>query len=113
MKKRTRNNSVNVYLSDKEKEILELKVKESKYHSYSDFIRDLIIYGFVYYIDYKYLRKYNYELGKIGTNINQIAHKVNETGNLYKSDVTELKKEMDEIWQLQKSMLSKQLYRQR
>ncbi len=77
-------------------------------HSRSAFIRQMIIEGIVYEVDYSYLREYNYQLGKIGNNINQIAHKVNTTGSIYKSDIDQLKKEMEQLWQLQKSMLSQQ-----
>ena len=53
---------------------------------------------------------YNVGLGKIGTNINQIAHRINETRSIYQTDIDEIKKEMKKLWQLQESMLSKQPY---
>ena len=47
------------------------------------------------------------ELQKIGTNINQIARRVNATGTLYAQDMEDIKGAMAEIWQLQRSILSK------
>ena len=47
------------------------------------------------------------ELQKIGTNINQIAKRVNATGTLYAQDIEDIKGAMAEIWQLQRSILSK------
>ena len=47
------------------------------------------------------------ELQKIGTNINQIAKRVNATGMLYAQDIEDIKGAMAEIWQLQRSILSK------
>ncbi len=55
--------------------------------SKSTFLRRLILYGFVYDIDYSDLREYNYTLGKISGNLNQIAKRMNATGNVYKADV--------------------------
>ena len=78
--------------------------------SKSAFIRQLIVEGFVYDVDYSYLRDYNYQLGKIGNNINQIAHRINETESIYKADIDEVKNQMDELWKVQKNMLSKQPY---
>ena len=74
----------------------------------STFLRRLILYGFVYDIDYSDLREYNYTLGKISSNLNQIAKRMNATGNVYKADVEEVKKLMKQVWDTQKSMLSKQ-----
>lgn len=66
------------------------------------------MYGFVYDIDYSDLWEYNYTLGKISGNLNKIAKRMNETGNVYKSDVEEVKKLMKQVWNTQKAMLSKQ-----
>ena len=87
MKNRTRKYALVLHLSEDEKRILECKLKLSDMRSKSDFIRMLIVNVFVYTIDYQYLRKYNYQLSMIGRNINQIAHKVNTTGSVYKEDM--------------------------
>ena len=76
--------------------------------SKSTFLRHLILYGFVYDIDYSDLREYNAALGKIGGNLNQIAKRMNATGNVYKADVEEVKKLMKQVWDTQKSMLARQ-----
>ena len=47
------------------------------------------------------------ELQKIGTNINQIAKRVNATGTLYAQDIEDIKGAMAEIWLSQRSILSK------
>lgn len=47
------------------------------------------------------------EIHKIGVNINQIVKRVNTTGNIYREDIQELKKGLEEIWQLQRSSLLK------
>ena len=108
MANRERKNVVYLRLSDKELWILKEKVKLSEHRNISDYLRQFIVEGIVYNVDYRYLRKYNYQLGKIGNNINQIAKRINETRSIYQSDMDELQKEMDQVWQLQKSMLSEQ-----
>ena len=95
MANRERKNELKIYLSDKEQYILEQKVKISGMKSKSTFLRRLILYGFVYDIDYSDLREYNYTLGKISGNLNQIAKRMNTTGNVYKADVEEVKKLMN------------------
>lgn len=80
----------------------------SKRKSISDYIRTLILYGFVNDVDYSYLRQYNGTLGKISGSLNQIAKRVNSTENVYEEDMKEVKGIMDEVWRTQKAMLKKQ-----
>lgn len=63
---------------------------------------------YVYDVDYEHLREYNTILARIGNNLNQIAKRMNATGNVYEADVKEVKELMKQVWQSQKSMLSKQ-----
>ena len=58
-------------------------------------------------IPYSDVKAMTAELQKIGTNINQIAKRVNATGTLYAQDIEDIKGAMAEIWQLQRSILSK------
>ena len=108
MANRKRTNPVQFYLDDEEQYILDEKFKLSGMKSKSAFLRKLILYGYVYDVDYSYLRNYNTELGRISSSLNQIAKRVNSTGNIYQEDIDEVKELMNEVWRTQKSMLSKQ-----
>ena len=108
MANRERKNELKIYLNDDEQYILEQKVKASGMKSKSAFLRRQILYGFIYDIDYSELREYSAALGKIGNNLNQIAKRMNATGNVYKADVEEVKKLMKQVWDTQKAMLAKQ-----
>ena len=108
MANRTRTNQIGFFLSDDEKKILDEKFKLSGMKSKSAFLRKIILYGFVYDVDYSYLRNYNVELGRISSNLNQIARRINSTDHIYKEDIEEVKELMNQVWHTQKSMLSKQ-----
>ena len=109
-KNRSRKNQIILYLSDDEKFILDEKTKLSGMTSRAAFLRQLIVYGFVYDVDYAELHEYNTLLSRIGTNLNQIAKRMNATGHVYDADVKHIKELMEEVWRTQKSMLSKQPY---
>ncbi len=47
------------------------------------------------------------EIKKIGVNVNQIARRVNATGNASKEDLDEIKGVLAEIWRLQRLNLLK------
>ena len=53
MAQRERQNELKIYLSDDEQYILEQKLKLSHMKSKSAYIRHLILYGYVYEIDYE------------------------------------------------------------
>ena len=108
MANRKRTNPVQFYLDDDEQYILDEKFRVSGMKSKSAFLRKLILYGYVYDVDYSYLRNYNTELGRISSSLNQIAKRLNSTGNIYKEDMDEVKELMNKVWHTQKSMLSKQ-----
>lgn len=108
MANRTRNNRNEFHLNDDEQYILDEKFKLSGMKSKSAFLRKLILFGFVYDVDYSYLRDYNTELGRISKNLNQIAKRINSTNHIYQEDINEVKELMNEVWHTQKSMLSKQ-----
>ena len=108
MANRNRNNSVQFYLSDDEQKILDEKFRLSGMKSKSAFLRKLILYGYVYDVDYSYLRNYNVELGRISSSLNQISKRINSTGNIYQDDMEDIKELMNQVWHTHKSMLSKQ-----
>lgn len=107
-KKRTRKNEFKFFLSDDEKTLLEAKWKASGLPSRSSYIRNLIVYSFVYDIDYSELKQYNNALSQINNNINQIARKANTYDTATREDIRTIKEMMDEIWHIQRSMLLKQ-----
>lgn len=107
---RERKKGVLIYLNDKELELLDMRCKETK-ESRSQVIRELIVFGFNYFVDYDNLTAVIHELNAIGQNINQIAARVNSTGSVYKEDMADIKKEIDEIWRSLRSTLSGQMFR--
>lgn len=108
MANRTRTNRNEFHLNDDEQYILDEKFKLSGMKSKSAFLRKLILYGYVYDVDYSYLRNYNTELGRISSSLNQIAKRINSTDHIYQEDMDEVKELMNEVWRTQKSMLLKQ-----
>lgn len=108
MPNRTRTNRNEFHLNDDEQYILDKKFEASGMKSKSAFLRTLILYGYVYDVDYSFLQNYNVELGRISSNLNQITKRINSTGNIYEEDIKEVKELMNEVWRTQKSMLLKQ-----
>ena len=108
-KKRVRDVLIKFYVLPEERELIELKMKMTKYKSMSAYLRQAACYNKVIVKQYDFgdFKQMNKELNAIGVNINQLVARVNSTDNVYKEDLEFLKEKVQEIWQLQKSILSK------
>ena len=75
----------------------------SKSKNIGSFIRKMAIDGYIVNTDTTPLKKQYEEMHKIGVNINQIAKKVNSTGDLYSEEMQELKEMEKEFWRILRS----------
>jgi hypothetical protein len=103
---RTRNKLIIFYVNDDELQRIEKKRKSTGIRSRSAYLRKISIDGYVIHIDYAYLKEHTRQIRMVGININQIAHHLNATGEIYKADMESIKYMLEEIWQLQRSILS-------
>ena len=107
MANRKRNIVLRVPVTAEERVLIEQKMRQMGTGCFSVYARKMLIDGYVIKIDYSDVKAMTAELQKIGTNINQIAKRVNATGTLYMQDMEDIKGAMVEIWQSQRSILSK------
>ena len=100
-KKRLRDKQIVIRLLDEEYEMLRAKCDELGL-SYSDYFRQLILFGSVQQSSKKdnkeEHRKFMYEINHIGGNINQIAHRVNKNRFETKDDYDELMMEISHLY---------------
>lgn len=106
MANRERKHNIMVYLDDDELDLLNAKVKLSGHPTRSSYIREIIKTSIIYEIDFSELHQFNWLLSNLTNNLNQIAHQANSCGHATNSDLKEAKRIMEEVWQLQRSMLS-------
>ena len=73
------------------------------------YLRKMAIDGYIINLDTTDIKAFTAELGAIGRNINQIAKRINAGDSVYQADIQEIRERLDEIWQLQRRILSNQL----
>lgn len=73
------------------------------------YLRKMAIDGYIINLDTTDIKAFTAELSAIGRNINQIARRINAGGSVYQADIQEIQERLDEIWQLQRRILSNQL----
>ena len=106
MSKRDRDILIRFFVTAEEKAVIQKRMELVGLTNMSTYLRKISMDGYLINADYTYIKEMNAELSAIGRNINQIAARANSTGIIYDGDIMEIKKKQEEIWQLQKSILS-------
>jgi hypothetical protein len=96
---------LNFYVSQRELDFIKKKMELAKTKNQSAYIRKMVVDGFILNVNFDELKPLISDIGKIGGNINQIARRINTTGNIYTEDVNEIKSKQEDLWQLLNSLL--------
>lgn len=108
MANRKRKIQMKFYVTEEEKQLIEQKMQQLPTQRYGAYLRKMAIDGYIIYMDTADIKAFTAELGAIGRNINQIAKRINAGGPVYQADIQEIRERLDEIWQLQRRILSNQ-----
>ncbi len=108
MANRKRNIQMKFYVTEEEKRLIDEKMAQLPTRRYGAYLRKMAIDGYIIYTDTTDIKEMNTALSAIGRNINQIARRVNAGGNVYQTDMEEIRERLDEIWQLQRRILLSQ-----
>ena len=108
MANRKRNIQMKFWVTEEEKTLIEEKMTLLPTQRYGAYLRKMAIDGYIIYTDTADIKEMNKELSAVGRNINQITKRLNAGGAAYKEDIQEIKERLDEIWQLQRRILSNQ-----
>lgn len=65
----------------------------------SAYIRKMVIDGYVVKLELPELRELTTKMKRIANSENQIAKRLNATGNIYEADIDEIKKNQEEIYE--------------
>ena len=109
MSGRKRTVQVKFYVTEDERKLIEEKMKLVPTNNMAAYLRKIVIDGYIIQVDHTDIKAMTAEIQKIGVNVNQIARRVNATGNAYKEDIEEIKGVLAEIWRLQRLSLLKAL----
>ena len=100
-----RNKKINIRLTEKEKNIIETKAKKCNV-TITKFIINSCLKDKIIIVNG--LDKIDVELRRIGNNINQLTRLANE-GIIKVVDLKEVRMEVNNIWQLLKQLVQKQI----
>ena len=107
MNGRKRTVQIKFRVTEEERALIEQKMKLIPTDNMAAYLRKIAIDGYIIHVDHSDIKAMTAEIQKIGVNVNQIAHRVNTTGNVYAEDIAEIKGALEEIWRLQRLSLLK------
>ena len=107
MDNRKRNIQMKFYVTEEEKRLIDEKMKQLPIRQYGAYFRKMAIDGYILVVDRSDTKEYIQLLQAISRNVNQIAKRANAAGTVYEQDIADIKEAVKEIWQLQRSILSK------
>ena len=91
-----------------ERALIEQKLTQLQTKRIGAYLRKMAIDGSIIQVDTTDIKEMTRALSAIGRNINQIAKRANAGGPAYQADMDEIRERLDEIWQLQRRILSSQ-----
>lgn len=107
MANRTRPITLRVPVNEQERALIAEKMKLIPTTNFAAYARKMLIDGYIIQVDHSDIKAMTAEIQKIGVNVNQIARRVNSTGDAYQEDIDEIKGALAEIWRLQRLSLLK------
>ena len=105
MENRKRNVQIIIRVTEEERALIEEKMQQIPTLNLSANARKMLIDGYIITLDLQEIKGHTAQLQKIGVNVNQIAKRINETGQIYADDMDEIKHVMEEVWRLERRLL--------
>ena len=98
---------IRIMLKKGDREKIYEHMGEAGIENMSAFIRKMAIDGYVIHLDLSDVKEVARLLRINANNINQIAKKANETGNIYYSEIKRIQTGQEQIWLMMKAILQR------
>ena len=96
-----------IRVTDEERNRILDKMYGMGIRSLSAYIRKMALDGYCLNLDLPQLRRMAYLLQNCRSNLNQVAKRANESGNVYSADLADLRIRLDELISIGKQILAK------
>ena len=100
-------NRITVRLTDDELQRMRAKMDEMEIKTMSRYMRKMLLDGYCVKIDTQGLSEIVYLLRMCSNNLNQYAKKANGFGVVYKEDIEDVQKRIDDIWSSTRELMRK------
>ena len=103
---RTKTVHINFYASEEEAALIRQRMKDAGVVNLSAYIRKMTIDGYHINLDLTDVRELVSLLRRCSNNLNQIAKRANETRSIYQTDIEDLRRQYDKLWDAANGILA-------
>ena len=101
----TRNKNITFRVSDNEYEMIKWRMGQRHINNMRAYLLKMAIDGKVIDVETDSIRECGRLLSNISNNVNQIAKRVNEGGNVYAVDLQDIQTRLSEVWEQQNKIV--------
>jgi (p)ppGpp synthase/HD superfamily hydrolase len=84
-------------VTEHENDVIMRRMALAKTKRQSDFLRKQAMDGMIINVDYSQIKELLMHIGRVSSNINQIAKRYNSTGRFYQEDIEDIKENQEKI----------------
>ena len=103
--KRSRNTSLTFRVTEKEYDLIKQQMEQAGIKSQRAYLLKMALNGRIIHVELDSVRDMVRLLSNTTNNINQIARRVNETGNIYAADIDDIRGQYESLWAQTKEVL--------
>lgn len=105
MGNRKRNIRLQCRVSEEEKKLVDRNMSKIGTKNLEAYLRKMAIDGYVLTLDTTDIRELVKVLRITSNSLNQLAKRANETGNVYRDDIEDLRKSYDKLWDMSEEIM--------
>ena len=102
-----RQRTIRIYLrvTERERELIGQKMAELGTKNMEAYLRKMAIDGLIIHLDTTDVRELVRVLRVTSNSLNQLAKRANETGNVYRDDIEDLRQSYDKLWDMAEGIM--------
>jgi len=100
-----RNINMGFRVTEEEQQWIRRRMAQTKIRNLRAYLLKMAVDGYVLNLDLTDVNECSRLLRNVSNNVNQIAKRANETGNIYQIDLDDVKIRLDEVWQQQDKII--------
>jgi hypothetical protein len=104
---RTKTINLHFMVDEKERELIERRMAQTGITNLRAYLLKMAVDGRVIHVELESVREMVRLLSNATNNINQIARRANETGNIYAADLDDLRGQYDKLWGQTREIMKK------
>ena len=104
---RVRKVQLNFRVTQREKELIEDRMQEMGTTNREAYLRKIAINGMLVKLEVPELKEILSLMRYSSNNINQIAHRLNESGRIYEVDIAQVQAQHEQLWSMLNRLLEK------